>query len=55
MKQNDDGKTVAAMDCLVPGIGESSEEARGRTTTGNSAAEWRTSAWIWRITASIWI
>ena len=22
MKQNDDGKTVAAMDCLVPGIGE---------------------------------
>ena len=22
MKQNDDGKTVAAVDCLVPGIGE---------------------------------
>ena len=22
MKLNDDGKTVAAMDCLVPGIGE---------------------------------
>lgn len=22
MKQNDDGKTVAAMDCLVPGVGE---------------------------------
>ncbi|MBQ4000975.1 MAG: asparagine--tRNA ligase, partial [Lachnospiraceae bacterium] len=22
MKQNEDGKTVAAMDCLVPGIGE---------------------------------
>ena len=22
MKQNSDGKTVAAMDCLVPGIGE---------------------------------
>ncbi len=22
MKQNPDGKTVAAMDCLVPGIGE---------------------------------
>ncbi|MBQ4321378.1 MAG: asparagine--tRNA ligase, partial [Oscillospiraceae bacterium] len=22
MRQNDDGKTVAAMDCLVPGIGE---------------------------------
>ena len=22
MKQNDDGKTVAACDCLVPGIGE---------------------------------
>ena len=22
MRQNDDGKTVAAMDCLVPGVGE---------------------------------
>ncbi len=22
MKANEDGKTVAAMDCLVPGIGE---------------------------------
>ena len=22
MRRNDDGKTVAAMDCLVPGIGE---------------------------------
>ena len=22
MKQNDDGRTVAAVDCLVPGIGE---------------------------------
>ena len=22
MKMNEDGKTVAAMDCLVPGIGE---------------------------------
>ena len=22
MKENEDGKTVAAMDCLVPGIGE---------------------------------
>ena len=22
MKLNEDGKTVAAMDCLVPGIGE---------------------------------
>ena len=22
MRQNDDGKTVAAADCLVPGIGE---------------------------------
>ncbi len=30
MKLNEDGKTVAAMDCLVPGIGRSSAGARGK-------------------------
>ncbi len=28
MKQNEDGKTVAAMDCLVPGTARLSAEAR---------------------------
>ena len=38
MKQNEDGKTVAAMDCLVPGIGEiigGSQVRSARPTTKN--------------------
>lgn len=31
MKLNDDNKTVAAMDLLVPGVGEIIGEARGKT------------------------
>ena len=31
MRANDDGKTVAAMDVLVPGIGELGGEANGRS------------------------
>jgi aspartyl/asparaginyl-tRNA synthetase len=30
MRQNDDGKTVAAMDLLVPGVGELIGAASGR-------------------------
>jgi len=30
MRLNDDNKTVAAMDLLVPGVGEIIEEARGK-------------------------
>ena len=31
MRQNDDGKTVAAMDLLVPGVGELIGGARGKS------------------------
>ena len=44
MKLNDDGKTVAAMDCLVPGIGEiiggSQREERLRHAPGPHARSW---------------
>ena len=35
MKLNPDGKTVAAVDCLVPASVRSSEEARERMITKN--------------------
>ena len=37
MKLNEDGKTVAAMDCLVPVSARSSAEASGRTITTSLA------------------
>lgn len=42
MRQNDDGKTVAAMDMLVPGVGEliggsQREERLDRLTRGDEA------------------
>lgn len=33
MRLNDDGKTVAAMDMLVPGVGEITAEARERSAS----------------------
>mgnify|MGYP000113857452 FL=1 len=40
MKMNEDNKTVAAMDCLVPGSVRSSVEARERMTLRNLRNVW---------------
>ena len=44
MRQNDDGQTVAAMDVLVPGIGEiiggSQREERPERLRGGNGASW---------------
>ena len=54
MRLNDDGKTVAAADCLVPGIGE----IIGGSQRGSGWMCWRTGSgsWAWtpRTTGGIW-
>ena len=56
MKMNEDGKTVAAMDCLVPGIGEiiggSQREDNLREVRGAYGRAWTQRK---RTTVSIWI
>ena len=41
MRLNDDEKTVAAMDILVPGVGEIVEEAKERNGSTRSSAKQR--------------
>ena len=56
MRQNDDGKTVAAVDMLVPGIGEiiggSQREERLDVLTGPHGRNWGSTR---KITGGTWI
>ena len=46
MRLNDDGKTVAAMDVLAPGIGEIIGGSSARSAWTCSTRAWRSSGWI---------
>jgi asparaginyl-tRNA synthetase len=47
MKQNEDGKTVAAMDCLVPGIGEIIGGSQREEDYDKLLNRMKELAWMW--------